>query len=91
MIKTKINVVERTEEEIIAYVCDVCGKEYDPNKDIIEVQEFYHIKFTGGYGSLFGDGSRVECDICQSCLWKMIAPVYRTVGFIGEGDEDGEV
>ena len=87
MIKTKTKIIESIEEEVIAYICDVCGKSYDPNNDIFEVQEFHHIRFTGGYGSLFGDGERIECDICQHCLWKMIAPVYRT----REEERDAEI
>lgn len=49
--------------------CDVCKTEYS---DIMEVQEFHHINFTGGYGSVFGDGNKVSCSICQHCLYKLI-------------------
>lgn len=52
-------------------VCDICGKTYDNDMDI---QEFHHIDFTGGYGSVFGDMTRIMCDICQDCLKKMIGP-----------------
>jgi hypothetical protein len=54
---------------IISITCDVCGKEYD---DQMDVQEFNHIDFTGGYASVFGDMARIKCDICQNCLKKMI-------------------
>lgn len=63
--------VQKTEEEIISIRCDVCGKVYDVN-DVFEIQEFRHIRFYGGYGSVFGDGTKVSCDICQHCLYKMI-------------------
>ncbi len=53
-------------------VCERCGKEYDSAKDILEVQEFHHIGFVGGFGSVFGDGVEVTCDICQHCLKKLI-------------------
>jgi hypothetical protein len=65
----------KTVEEITSFKCDKCGKEYDA-KDF-EMQEFHHIKFTGGYASVFGDGTEVECDICQHCLHQMIADICR--------------
>lgn len=57
---------------IESIVCDICKKEFNCKEDDIELQEFHHINFTGGYGSVFGDGVRVECDICQHCLSKLI-------------------
>lgn len=73
MIKCKQ--VIKTIEEPFAFVCDVCGREF--SADDMEIQEFHHIRFTGGYGSVFGDGTRVECDICQHCLEKMIGEFCR--------------
>jgi hypothetical protein len=60
--------------------CDVCGKKYFERKedgnanhdDAIEIQEFHCIDFVGGYGSVFGDGNRIKCDICQHCLKKLL-------------------
>jgi hypothetical protein len=69
MIITKKEMKEIESPESI--ICDVCGKEYDI-EDYLEIQEFHHIDFVGGYGSIFGDQSRVECDICQNCLKEMI-------------------
>ena len=63
-------------KKLIALTCDKCKKEYDA-EDWQEVQEFVHIDFGGGYGSVFGDGTHVECDICQHCLYKMIAGICR--------------
>ena len=63
-------------EETIEIICDKCQKKYDID-DIFEIQEFYHIKFTGGYASVFGDGSVVECDICQHCLLEIIKDFCR--------------
>jgi hypothetical protein len=53
-------------------ICDVCKKEYDFEKDVIETQEFQHIRISGGYGSVFGDGSRLQADICQNCFKKLM-------------------
>lgn len=61
--------------------CDKCHKQYDI--DTYEAQEFHHIHFTGGYGSIFGDGVEVECDLCQHCLKEFIGCYYR-----GVTDED---
>ena len=52
--------------------CDVCGKRMTKADDWIEFQEAYVISFTGGYGSVFGDGTHIGCVICQHCLLKMI-------------------
>jgi hypothetical protein len=73
---------ERIEKVKIAesITCDDCGKTYGlgtDNNDIFETQEFHHIHFTGGYGSVFGDGDMIECDLCQHCLMKMIKGKYR--------------
>ena len=67
--------VTKTVEEIISVKCDRCGKEYDALD--FEAQEFHHIKFTGGYASIFGDGTEVECDLCQYCLHEMIGDICR--------------
>lgn len=52
--------------------CDICGNKYDlesgDTESVFEVQEFIHIKFTGGYGSIFGDESTVRLDMCQHCF-----------------------
>ena len=54
--------------------CDRCKKTYDVD-DYLEIQEFHCIDFTGGYGSVFGDMFKVECDICQHCLKEMIGDI----------------
>ena len=57
--------------EVTGYMCDRCKKVYDVT-DIFERQEFHHIEFTGGYGSVFGDENTVVADICQYCLKQLI-------------------
>jgi len=52
-------------------VCDRCKKRVKDN-NFEEWQEFFHIDFTGGYNSVFGDGNKVKCDLCQSCLKEII-------------------
>lgn len=60
--------------------CDVCKKTYDYYGDIndsFETDEFLKIDFTGGYGSVFGDGTRVRAEICQHCLRKLLGKYLR--------------
>jgi hypothetical protein len=67
--------VTKAIEEVASVKCDKCGKEYDTND--LETQEFHHIRFRGGYASVFGDGTEVDCDLCQRCLYEMIGDFCR--------------
>ena len=77
MINTSIIKVPRA--EVISINCDKCGKEITPD-EMMEYQEVYSIRFTGGYSSVFGDGSRVAADFCQQCLKEIIGPYCRADG-----------
>lgn len=64
---TRITRVEKQDVSVeIEISCDVC-KRTDPVDDL-EAGEYLSIAFTGGYGSVFGDGSQVHADVCQRCL-----------------------
>jgi len=66
--------------------CDKCKRTYlvDPSYgDVFEVQEFHHIRFTGGYKSVFGDMADIECDLCQYCLNELVGDYCRVVGESG--------
>lgn len=64
-------------------LCDKCGKEFQYDTEDIaekcEVHEFARLRFHAGYGSVFGDGNLIECDLCQHCLYDMIKGYYRIV------------
>ena len=60
-----------TQQVLDGIECDKCHKFYKID-NIFEIQEFHHINFNGGYGSIFGDGDKIQCDICQYCLKEMI-------------------
>lgn len=46
--------------------CDRCGARHEhPGSEFFE---FTSIAYRAGYGSIFGDGNRVEVELCQSCL-----------------------
>ena len=38
---------------------------------------FHQIRFTGGYGSQFGDMDCIECDLCDKCCFELIGPYVR--------------
>jgi len=71
--------VSREVDEPINIQCDKCKKEYNPEVTI-EPQEFLKIDFIGGYNSVFGDGTRVQCDLCQHCLKELIGNIVRLDG-----------
>lgn len=80
MINKEIEKITEEKEVVKSMTCDICGKTYDKTfstDNIFEVQEFTHIKFVGGYGSVFGDGDMVECDICQNCLKEKLGEYIR--------------
>ncbi len=71
--------------EMTAFECDVCRRRYDPTtkntydglQDSIEVNEVHAISFEAGYGSVFGDGNTVECEVCQHCLKRLLGDYMR--------------
>jgi len=63
----------------ISLACDVCKKEYNYEKDILEVQEFLQVYFEGGYSSILGDGSKMQADICQYCVKKLLGKYLREI------------
>lgn len=76
-----------TKKVMVSVECDKCHTVYHEAevdkgacinlRDTFEIEEFHHIDFVGGYGSIFGDGSRVQCDLCQHCLKGLIEPFAR--------------
>lgn len=46
--------------------CDRCGKEAERGE--VGFEQMTSIGFVAGYGSIFGDGNRVEVDLCETCL-----------------------
>ena len=73
---TEINV---TKSFVTSITCDVCKKTYFEEllPDVVERQEMVSIKFTGGYGSIFGDGDTFELDICQHCFKEKLGEYLR--------------
>jgi len=67
---------------MIKYFCDKCEKEVT---DRFEKQEMVCINFTGGYGSVFGDGLRFKLQLCQDCALIM----FKTAGVLEVGLGNG--
>jgi antitoxin CcdA len=57
-------------------VCDCCKKEY-LETDVFELEEFINISKINGYGSIFGDGSILELDLCQHCIKNFLGEYIR--------------
>lgn len=45
--------------------CDVCKIVFE---NVLDTEEFISINHACGYGSIFGDGNKIEMDICQTCF-----------------------
>jgi len=58
----------RSQPYIQSLICDRCGREAERDGLECEFHEFTSIQNRAGYGSIFGDGNRVEVDLCQHCV-----------------------
>lgn len=65
--------------------CDICKKKYTRENEIFEFQEMVCIQFDAGYGSVFGDMSRVELDMCQHCFKKKLGDHIKITEFDWKG------
>ncbi|UYM16308.1 hypothetical protein [Endozoicomonas euniceicola] len=73
MIKTEQKQVQQDIE--VAIECDRCKKVY--SKDNYGYHEILRLDFTAGYDSAFGDGYRVQCELCSECLHELISGFCR--------------
>jgi hypothetical protein len=53
--------------------CDICKQE----DNISGSKDFVNINYTAGYESCFGDGNKVELQICDECLKKYLGEYIR--------------
>jgi DNA-binding phage protein len=60
---------------VSSLTCDRCSKEVQG--DEFEASDFLCIDQVAGYASPLGDGSRVELDLCPSCLKEVLGPWLR--------------
>ena len=59
-------------------VCDRCGKAVQREGGDFELMT--SIGFEAGYASIFGDGNRVEIDLCEPCLRSVLGEWLRVTG-----------
>ena len=62
---------KRTVNRIQSITCSRCKKVMSSD-NFVEWQELQTIMFTGGYGSVFGDGVSIRVDLCQNCLFDLV-------------------
>ncbi|KGW75062.1 hypothetical protein Y046_2866 [Burkholderia pseudomallei MSHR2990] len=61
--------------EAVSCTCDRCSRRLTSAD--MEWHEKLSLSFTGGYTSVFGDGSRISIDLCQQCLKQVLGPWLR--------------
>lgn len=61
-----------TEQELITIECDRCKKHITVD-DVVEWQECISWSTTGGFGSVWGDGTQVSVDLCQQCTYDLFS------------------
>lgn len=65
--------------ELVGMTCDRCGKKAEVD-DMVAINNFHTITAVGAYGSeLIGDLTKIETDLCESCLDACIGPYWRVV------------
>ena len=88
MIETETHT--ETREHEVASVCDRCGLRVEIT-EWKEHQEFLHVQFTGGYGSILGDCCTYAIDLCQHCVAEVLGPHLRLVhDYLGELLDEGD-
>lgn len=67
----------RPQSHLKRVCCDRCGRASDIDGLDHEFHEFVSISHTAGYGSIFGDGTSVEVDLCQYCMREVLGEWLR--------------
>lgn len=62
-------------EVLVGLVCDRCKREVP--RDAPAFGEALRHHAVAGFGSVFGDGNMVECDLCEHCFKELIGPFCR--------------
>lgn len=72
--------IESYEQQAKVVICDRCGKRMSDDEPYAGYTNRTQIRFRAGYASLFGDGNKVEGDLCDRCLYELVGPYLRIVG-----------
>ena len=65
-----------TTQKVNSVVCDGCGLEANADSGY-EFQEFISVSHQCGYGSIHGDGKKIDIDLCQQCFADMCGDMLR--------------
>ena len=65
----------RNVEEVVGFKCNKCKVTFNYDTQYAEVIEMVHINFEGGYGSVWGDGNKVDIVLCQRCGHELLKDV----------------
>jgi len=61
-------------QEPASISCDRCGSSAENEPNNFEFEEFLSIDHACGYGSIIGDGTRLQLDLCQHCVKELLLP-----------------
>jgi len=70
---------ETTVQEAASITCDRCGRSEENESNNFKFQEFLSIDHVCGYGSIVGDGTRFQLDLCQYCVKEVLSPFARLI------------
>lgn len=80
MFRTETKTVTHSHERSFGYaVCDRCGLVMDEADHKSGYNNLALLRFRAGFASRFGEGSYVEGDFCDACLFELLAPYTRTI------------
>lgn len=71
--------IETHNHEAKVVICDRCGKRMSDDEPFEGYTNRTQIRFRAGYASLFGDGNKIEGDLCDKCLHDLLGPYLRIV------------
>jgi len=66
--------VPHTRRVCTGFECSKCKARYS-SYESIEMQEALHWQETGGYGSVWGDGTTYEVTLCQKCAYELLGGI----------------
>lgn len=71
--------IEQRQHQVKVVVCDRCGKSMSEDQPYEGYNNRTQIRFRAGYASLFGDGNKIEGDLCDACLYQLLGRYLRIV------------
>jgi hypothetical protein len=80
MFNTETKTITTSHERSYGHaVCDRCGHVMDESDHRSGYNNLTMLRFRAGYGSKFGDGSYIEGDFCDACLFELLVPYVRVI------------